>query len=104
MRTFLSLLAIAIFGLGITACKKSPPANVAATVNGRPITYADVDKHFQLQQAGAQDRTGGDEDQVTIQKLEILRALVEGEIMLQRAEKLSLIATDADIDAKLNEL
>jgi peptidyl-prolyl cis-trans isomerase SurA len=104
MRTFLSLLAIAISAFGTAACKKSPPASVAATVNGRPITYADVDKHFQLQQAGAQDRTGGDADQVTIQKLEILRALVEGEIMLQRAEKLSLMATDADIDAKLNEL
>jgi peptidyl-prolyl cis-trans isomerase SurA len=104
MRTFLSFLAIALSTLVISACKKSTPANVAATVNARPITYADVDKHFQLQQAGAQDRSGGGEDQVTIQKLEILRALIEGEIMLQRAEKASLMATDADIEAKLNEL
>ena len=104
MRTFLSTLAIALSGLGISACKKSTPANVAATVNGRPITYADVDKHFELQLAGAQDKTGGGEDQATIQKLEILRVLIDGEIMLQRAEKASLMATDADIDAKLNEL
>jgi peptidyl-prolyl cis-trans isomerase SurA len=102
MRPSFTVLAIAVCGFGLTACQKSPPANVAATVNGRPITYADVDKHFLLQSAGAQERPG--EDQVTIQKLEILRALIEQEIMLQRAEKISLIATDADVDAKLNEL
>jgi peptidyl-prolyl cis-trans isomerase SurA len=104
MRTFLLFLAVAVSALALSACKKAAPTNVAATVNGRPITYADIDKHFQLQQAGAQDRTGGGEDQVVIQKLEILRALIDGEIMLQRAEKASLMATDADIDAKLNEL
>jgi peptidyl-prolyl cis-trans isomerase SurA len=104
MRTVVCLLAITVSVLGLAGCKKSAPANVAATVNGRPITYADVDKHLLMQSAGAQDGSGGGEDQTTIQKLEILRALVDGEIMLQRAEKLSLIATDADIDAKLNEL
>jgi peptidyl-prolyl cis-trans isomerase SurA len=101
MHTSVSLLAIATLGLGLAACKKSPPANVAATVNGRPITYADVDKLSQEQLAGAQEKPG--EEQSAIQKLEILRALIEGEIMFQRAERLSLIATDADIDAKLNE-
>jgi peptidyl-prolyl cis-trans isomerase SurA len=102
MRTFVFSLAVAAFGLGLAACRKSPPSNVAATVNGRPITYADVDKLVREQSAGAQAKPG--EEQAAIQKLEMLRVLIEGEIMLQRAEKLSLIATDADIDAKLNEL
>jgi peptidyl-prolyl cis-trans isomerase SurA len=102
MRKFVHLLAIAACAAALAACRKTTPANIAATVNGRPITYADVDKHYTREFAGAQEQPG--EDQVSIQKLEILRALVEGEIMLQRAEKLSLIATDADIDAKLNEL
>jgi peptidyl-prolyl cis-trans isomerase SurA len=61
-----------------------------------------VDKLSQEQSAGAQEKPG--EDQLAILKLEIVRLLIEGEIMFQRAEKLSLIATDADIDAKLNEL
>src|SRR5262245_48126444 len=101
MRYACFLLAIALC-IGSVACRKSAPANIAATVNCRTVTYADVDKHFELESAGAQEKPG--EDQITIQKLEILRALIEGEIMLQRAEKLSLIATDADVDAKLNEL
>ena len=39
-----------------------------------------------------------------IQKLEVLRTLVDNEIMLQRAEKLGLMAVDADVEAKFNEL
>ena len=34
----------------------------------------------------------------------MLRTLVDNEIMLQRAEKLGLMATDADVEAKFNEL
>lgn len=102
MRKFAILSAIAIATVVLAGCRKTPPANVAATVNGRPITYADVDKQFQMQFAGAQDRPN--DDQVAIQKLEIVRGLIDNEILLQRAEKLSLMATDADVEARFNEL
>ena len=32
-----------------------------------------------------------------IQKLELLRSLIDNEIMMQRAEKLGLLASDADV-------
>ncbi len=38
------------------------------------------------------------------QKLELLRSLIDDEIMLQRAEKQGLLAGDADVEAKLTEL
>jgi peptidyl-prolyl cis-trans isomerase SurA len=41
---------------------------------------------------------------MAIQKLEVLRSLVDNEIMLQRAEKLGLMATDADVESKFTEL
>jgi peptidyl-prolyl cis-trans isomerase SurA len=85
-----------------TSCKKSVPPNVAATVNSRPITYAELDKQYQSQFGAT--AAGTSEDQVTIQKLEILRSLIDGEIMLQRAEKQNLMATDSDVEAKFNEL
>src|SRR6202163_2773760 len=44
------------------------------------------------------------DDQMAIQKLEVLRTLVDNEIMLQRAEKLGLMATDADVESKFAEL
>lgn len=86
----------------LTACKRSVPANVAATVNGRPITYADLEKQYQSQFATPNEKES--DDQIQIQKLEVLRTLIDGEVMLQRAEKQGLMATDADVEAKYNEL
>src|SRR5438270_6532556 len=95
--------AAAILSLAAAGCTKSPPANVAAMVNNRAITYEEVNKTYQSQQSGAAPADSNDE-QVLSQKLEILRSLIDNEIMLQRAEKLGLMAVDADVDAKINEL
>src|SRR5437763_7991853 len=86
----------------LAACKSKPPVNVAAMVNNRAITYEELEKNFQSRFEPGTDRSS--EDQVMIQKLEILRGLIDSEIMLQRAEKLGLMAVDADVDTKLNEL
>ncbi len=83
------------------SCKRSLPANVAAMVNNRPITFDELDKKYQLQFETAPSSS---DDQTTTQKLEILRVLIDNEIMLQRAEKLGLMAVDADVDAKIAEL
>jgi peptidyl-prolyl cis-trans isomerase SurA len=94
--------AALLFSLALLAgCNRSAPANVAATVNGRAITYPDLDKQYDSQ-FGAGERSTG--DQLQIQKLEVLRTLIDNEIMLQRAEKLGLMAVDADVEAKFNEL
>jgi peptidyl-prolyl cis-trans isomerase SurA len=87
----------------LAGCTKSTPANVAATVNGRPITYADLDKQARIQ-AGGQPADKANDDQATLQRLELLRNMVDSEIMRQRAEKANLLATEADVDAKLTEL
>lgn len=102
MRPLASLLLIVAYLFTANGCKRTPPATVAATVNSRPITYSDIDRQFQFQFAGGQDRPP--DDQTTIQRLEILRSLVDNEVMLQRAEKLGLMATDADVEQKFNEL
>jgi peptidyl-prolyl cis-trans isomerase SurA len=85
----------------LTGCKSAPPANVAATVKGQPITYAELDKTYKL--TYPQNSEGSSEDLVLTQKMEVLRSLIDNEIMLQRAAQMGVIATDADVDAKLNE-
>ncbi len=80
----------------------SPSAGVAATVNGRPVYYAEVERTYKSQFPGKAE--GESEDQVQLHRLEVLRSLIDNEIMLQRAEKDGLVATDADVDARLNEL
>jgi len=88
--------------LVLTGCHKAPPADVAATVNNRPITYAEIDRIYQAQFSSTAERPS--EDVMAIQKMEVLRTLIENEIMLQRAEKLGLLATDSEVDLKFNEL
>jgi peptidyl-prolyl cis-trans isomerase SurA len=102
LRRLLILSAIAL-ALSVVGCKRSIPDNIAATVNGRAISYADLDKQYQAQFPPAAGEKAT-EDQVQFQKLEVLRAMIDNEIMLQRAEKLGLMATDADVDAKFSEL
>lgn len=99
-----SAAAVALLALAVFGCKKAPPANVAAIVNNKPIAYAELDKYYQTQFSSADQRANANDDQVLIQKLEVLRSLIDNEIMLQRAEKLGLMAVDSDIEAKFNEL
>ncbi len=97
---FLALALGAI--LGLSGCKKAAPANVAAEVNGKAITNADLDKQYKFQFGNMSEKPS--EDQLTYQKLEMLRTMIDNEIMLQRAEKLNLMATESEVDSKFNEL
>ena len=97
-RLFLPLLATAL----LYSCGRSAPANVAATVNGRAITYVDLDKQYESQFGSLSDRPS--DDQVVIQRLEVLRTLIDNEIMIQRAEKMGLLAVDSDVEAKFTEM
>jgi peptidyl-prolyl cis-trans isomerase SurA len=100
-RVFSSLVALALVS-SLCACKRAVSSDVAATVNGRVITYADLDKQYQAQFMSSSEKPSA--DQMEIQKLEVLRTLVDNEIMLQRAEKLGLMATDADVESRFAEL
>jgi len=97
-----SRFALVLALLCLASCHHSPPTDVAATVNGHDITYKELDKQYQMQFSTANEKPS--EDEVAIQKLELLRTLIDTEIMQQRAEKLGLMATDGDVDAKLAEL
>jgi len=92
----------AVTALVVCGCKRAAPDNVASSVNGHPITYAELDKKYQSTFMSSTERPS--DDQMMIQKLEVLRTLVDNEIMLQRAEKLGLMATDADVESKFAEL
>ena len=85
-----------------SACRKGPGQDVAATVNGYHITYEQLDKYYRAQLQGSQEKP--DEEQATLMKLNLLRELIDNRIMLQRAERLGLMAVDTDVDAKLTEL
>ena len=89
--------ALALF----TACN-SHGADVMARVNGHNILKADVDKYFQNQTAGTEQQPIG--EQADSLRLSILRELIDNEILMRRAEKLGLLATDDEVDRKLSEV
>jgi peptidyl-prolyl cis-trans isomerase SurA len=98
-----SVLMIAVLAaFSMLSCRRTPPAGVAAAVNGHAITYAELEKIYKSQPQ--QPAEGANEDQIQSQKLEVLGSLITNEIMLQRAEKLGLTAVDADVDAEMNKM
>src|SRR5579875_1306813 len=96
------MLSLILVVFTLVECNRPAPANVAALVNGHAITYAALAKQYESQFATPGERAS--DDQSEIQKLEVLRTLIDGEIMLQRAERQGLMATDADVEAKFTEL
>jgi peptidyl-prolyl cis-trans isomerase SurA len=92
-----SLLLTALLG-----CKSQVGGDVMATVDGRKIFRTDVDKYYENQVASAQQAPVG--EQATILRLNILRQLIDDEMVMRRAEKLGLLATEEEVDRKLNEI
>lgn len=84
------------------SCKKAPPANVAAVVNGHSITNAELDKTYQSQYP--QQVEGSSPDQVQMQKLDVLGSLINAELLMERAEKLGLTAVDSDVESEFNKM
>ena len=86
-----------------TGCNiKKDTEGVSATVNGRKITRVDVDKYYNNQTADAPQKPTA--EQADTLRLNVLKQLVDNEILMQRAEKLGLLATDEEVNAKLAEI
>jgi peptidyl-prolyl cis-trans isomerase SurA len=96
----LSMLSLAALS---TSCNRKPSGNdVAASVDGQKIYRADLEKYFERQTAGSNQPLS--DEQATSLRLSILRELIENEILMHRAEKLGLLATDEEVDRKLTEI
>ncbi len=88
--------------LGLLASCDSGGGDTMAKVNGHKILKTDVEKYFQNQTASAEQQPTG--EQAASLRLSILRELIDNEIIMRRAEKLGLLATDEEVDRKLNEV
>jgi peptidyl-prolyl cis-trans isomerase SurA len=76
--------------------------NVLATVDGRKILRAEVDKYYSNQTAGSDQQPSG--EQATSLRLSILSQMIDDELLMRQAEKLGLLATDDEVQRKLTEL
>ncbi len=82
--------------------KGAPGQGVLATVNGKEIMEAQVDRVLQRNIKGQAAQYSADE--LNFLKLQILNGLINDEILLQRAAKLGLNATDTEVENRLTEM
>jgi len=98
---FLILIAGASLA-GIAGCHRSPSADVVATVNGKELMRAELDRNYKASLGDAPQKLSPEE--ADIRRLTILHQMITDEILEQRAGKLNLAASDEDVNAKITEL
>jgi peptidyl-prolyl cis-trans isomerase SurA len=90
--------------LGVAGCKQevqhSP--DVWALVNGKEIKRADVDKYYRTR-VNPEGQEPSQEEALSL-KLNVLDELINNEILLERAKKLNLEASDGEVEDKFTEL
>jgi peptidyl-prolyl cis-trans isomerase SurA len=97
----LLLLGGALFWAG-AGCHRPPSADVVATVNGKEILRADLDRYYQASLGDNPQKPSPVESDM--RQLQVLHQMIQNEIMQQAAAKLNLEATDEDVNARLTEL
>src|SRR5277367_6298573 len=103
-RAAVLLPLVGVMLLGAAGCKQevqhSP--DVWAVVNGKEIKRADVDKYYRTR-VNPEGQEPSQEEALSL-KLNVLDELINNEILLERAKKLNLEASDGEVEDKFTEL
>ena len=97
------LVFAALVACALGACRKgaTPGPDVWAVVNGKEIMREDVAKIFRSR-VTPEAPSPSQEEALSLQ-LSILDELINSEILLERANKMNLVATDAEVEDKFTE-
>jgi peptidyl-prolyl cis-trans isomerase SurA len=99
----LKTVVVLALAAALAACSSGRGSSDAmARVNGREIPRAEVEKYYSNQTANSPQPLS--EEQGAILRLSILKELIDNEILMQRAEKLGLLATDEEIERELSQI
>ncbi len=99
----LILAAILLVTAGALGCQQpAPNPLVAARVNGKDILRVEVEKYYNFRAQDAAEKPSGEVAKML--RIEIIRELIESEIMLQRAEQLKLLAPESEVEESLAAL
>jgi peptidyl-prolyl cis-trans isomerase SurA len=87
-----------------TGCKQKaqPSPDVWAVVNGQEIKRDEVDKYYRTR-VNPEGQEPSQEEALSL-KLNVLDELINNEILLERAKKLNLEASDGEVEDKFTEL
>lgn len=99
------LFAAAVLVVAVAGCNRGHSADVVATVNGHAIMKTDMERLYKAQLGEAQQQPQQPtQEQADSLRLNVLKELIDEEIVDQRAVKMNLTATNEEVDAKLAEL
>src|ERR1700741_1367249 len=87
-----------------TGCKNTtaPSADVWAVVNGKEIKRDEVEKYYRTR-ISPEGQEPSQEEALSL-KLNVIDELINNEILLERAKKLNLEASDGEVEDKFTEL
>lgn len=97
-----AMVALLACAVAVTGCNRQHHPDVVATVNGHPIQRAELERYYRGNLGEAQREPGP--VQASIARMEVLRQLIDDEILQERAAKLNLVATDEEVESKIAEL
>ena len=88
--------------LAFASCREPEGTQLAAEVNGERITYADL-KRYEISRLQDLRSSPGSQDaqQALLQRMGLLRELVDQRVLLQRADAQGLAVADRDVEAAL---
>lgn len=96
--------AVLLIAAALAGCNHARNADVVATVNGKAIMKAEMEKAYQAQLGEAQQQQQPTAVQADSLRLNVLRQLIDEEIVDERAVKMNLTATNEEVDAKIAEM
>jgi peptidyl-prolyl cis-trans isomerase SurA len=99
-----SIAVPSVLLLGGAGCNKSTPhaPDVWAVVNGKEIKRDEVEKYYRTR-VNPEGQEPSQEEALSL-KLNVLDELINNEILLERAKKLNLEASDGEVEDKFTEL
>ena len=101
---FSVVLILATGLLPVAGCNRGHSTDVVATVNGHAIMRTELDKSYREQLGEAPQQQQLSQVQADSLRLNVLHALIDYEIVEQRAAKTNLAATNEEVDAKFAEM
>jgi peptidyl-prolyl cis-trans isomerase SurA len=104
VKRFLTVLGITAVAVLVYACNKTgaPAPDVWATVNGHEIKRAEVEKYYRS--SATSDNPSPSQEEALSLKLNVLDELINNEILMELAQKQSMIATDGEVADKFTEM
>jgi len=99
--TLLTLFALAMGACGSGGGSDAKDSMVAATVNGKNIMLADVERAISQQAGGKQSQLS--QLELAQARLQVLGSLMQREVLFQRAEREKQLPTDDQITAAINQ-